>query len=69
MLATLLGAGTASAHSAVIASTPDNGARSRPRPSGSASSFNEALQEKFASLTVVGPDGKPVVQGQPDDPG
>lgn len=69
MLATMLGAGTASAHSAVIASTPESGAQIATAPEQVSLQFNEALQEKFASLTVVGPDGNlwskgdPIVQG------
>ncbi len=65
MLATLLGAGTASAHSAVIASTPDNGAQIATAPERVSLQFNEALQEKFASLTVVGPDGNLWSKGDP----
>lgn len=55
MLATLLGAGTASAHSAVIGSTPANGAEIATAPDQVSLRFNEALQAKFATLTVVGP--------------
>lgn len=65
MLATLLGAGTAAAHSAVIASTPDNGAQIATAPERVSLQFNEALQEKFASLTVVGPDGNLWSKGDP----
>ncbi|PTR25600.1 hypothetical protein C8K36_10630 [Rhodococcus sp. OK519] len=71
MLATLLGAGTASAHSAVIASTPANGSEIAAAPDRVSLTFNEALQAKFATLTVVGPGedralwskGDPTVQG------
>jgi len=65
MLATLLGAGTAAAHSTVIGSTPDNGAQIATAPERVSLQFNEALQEKFASLTVVGPDGNLWSKGDP----
>ena len=69
MLASMLGAGTALAHSVVIGSTPENGAEIASGPERVSVTFNEALQESFASLTVVGPDGNlwnkgdPVVEG------
>ncbi|RVW07823.1 copper resistance protein CopC [Prescottella agglutinans] len=65
MLATMLGVGTASAHSAVVASDPANGAQIATAPARVSLTFNEALQEKFASLTVVGPDGNLWSKGNP----
>lgn len=65
MLATMLGVGTASAHSAVIGSTPENGAQIAAAPEQVSLRFNEALQPKFASLTVVGPDGNLWAKGDP----
>ncbi|WP_137722807.1 copper resistance CopC family protein [Prescottella subtropica] len=65
MLATMLGVGTAAAHSAVIGSTPENGAEIASAPDRVSLQFNEALQEKFASLTVVGPDGNLWAKGEP----
>ena len=65
MLATMLGVGTAAAHSAVISSTPENGAQIAAAPDRVSLTFNEALQEKFASLTVVGPDGNLWSKGDP----
>ena len=65
MLATMLGAGTASAHSAVISSSPENAAQIATAPDRVTVTFNEALQEKFASLTVVGPDGNLWSKGDP----
>lgn len=65
MLATMLGIGTASAHSAVVGSTPANGAQIATAPDTVSLRFNEALQPKFASLTVVGPDGNLWSKGDP----
>lgn len=65
MLATLLGAGPASAHSVVIGSSPDNGAQLASGPERASVTFNEALQKSFASLTVVGPDGNLWSKGDP----
>ncbi|MCL2536415.1 MAG: copper resistance protein CopC [Nocardiaceae bacterium] len=65
MLATMLGVGTAAAHSAVIGSDPANGAQIATAPERVSLQFNEALQAKFASLTVVGPDGNLWSKGDP----
>ncbi|MFE5707502.1 copper resistance protein CopC [Rhodococcus koreensis] len=65
MLASMLGAGTALAHSVVISSTPENGAEIASGPERVSVTFNEALQESFASLTVVGPDGNLWTKGDP----
>ena len=65
MLATMLGAGTAAAHSAVTSSNPENAAQIATAPERASVTFNEALQEKFASLTVVGPDGNLWSKGDP----
>lgn len=65
MLATMLGVGTASAHSAVVGSSPANGAQIATAPDRVSLQFNEALQPKFASLTVVGPDGNLWSKGDP----
>ncbi|GCE39666.1 Copper resistance protein CopC [Rhodococcus wratislaviensis] len=65
MLASMLGAGTALAHSVVIGSTPENGAEIASGPERVSVTFNEALQESFASLTVVGPDGNLWTKGDP----
>jgi copper resistance protein C len=65
----LLGAGTAAAHSVAVASDPPDGARIASGPPQVSVTFNEALQESYAALTVTGPDGNqwtdgdPVVQG------
>lgn len=65
MVASMLGAGTALAHSVVISSTPENGAEIASGPERVSVTFNEALQESFASLTVVGPDGNLWTKGDP----
>lgn len=57
MVAAMLGTGTASAHSAVVGSTPENGSSLAQAPEKVAVTFNEALQSQFAALTVTGPDG------------
>lgn len=62
-------AGVASAHSKLESSVPDNGAKVDAGPAKVSLTFNEALQESFAVLTVVGPDdhywqnGDPVIKG------
>ena len=48
MLATMLGMGTASAHSAVVGSNPENGASIQVAPDTVSVTFNEALQAQFA---------------------
>ncbi|RVW02229.1 copper resistance protein CopC [Rhodococcus xishaensis] len=61
----VLGVGTASAHSAVIGSSPENGAQIAAAPQQVSLQFNEALHQNFASLTVVGPDGNLWSKGDP----
>jgi methionine-rich copper-binding protein CopC len=71
MLASMLGVGTAGAHSAVVGSNPENGASIQVPPDNVSVSFNEALQAQFAALTVTGPGdsrdqwskGEPSVEG------
>lgn len=57
LLILVLTAGPASAHSVVIGSSPEDGAEIAAGPAEVSVTFNEALQEGFASLTVVGPEG------------
>jgi copper resistance protein C len=47
----------ASAHSRVVSSDPADGATVASGPAQVTITFNEPLQESFAVLTVVGPDG------------
>ncbi|HMS76404.1 copper resistance protein CopC [Gordonia sp. (in: high G+C Gram-positive bacteria)] len=60
LLAALLGvasAGTAAAHSSLKSSVPAEGAQLSAGPPEVVLTFNEPMQEQFAVLTVVGPDG------------
>ncbi|GAB3211650.1 copper resistance CopC family protein [Nocardia tengchongensis] len=61
----LLGGGVANAHSAVVGSTPDNGAQIDTSPATVSVTFNESLQPAYPSMTVVGPDGNLWQKGQP----
>ena len=63
--ALMLSSGTASAHSVVIGSTPDNGSSVDAGPAQASVTFNEAIQSQFAALTVVGPDGNLWSRGEP----
>lgn len=69
LLATMLGAGTAGAHATVIASNPADKSQIVTAPERVSVTFSEAMQEDFAALTVVGPDGNlwtrssPTVEG------
>ncbi|MGL4305247.1 MAG: copper resistance CopC family protein [Mycobacteriaceae bacterium] len=66
---TIFGNGTAQAHSSVVAANPAAGSVLDHGPSQVFVTFNEALQTKFAAMTVVGPDGNiwssgdPLIQG------
>lgn len=61
----LLGAGPASAHSAVVGSSPENGAEVDRSPGVVSITFNEDLRPEYAVLKVVGPDGNFWQQGDP----
>lgn len=69
MLAGVALAPTASAHSAVVSSDPAAGAQVDKGPAQVSITFNEALQQSYPVMTVVGPDGNfwhdgdPTVQG------
>ncbi|GAB19470.1 putative copper resistance protein [Gordonia effusa NBRC 100432] len=65
MTAAVFGAATASAHSRLVASDPADGAKVATSPAAVTLTFNEAIQESFAVLTVVGPDGNFWQQGDP----
>ena len=62
-------AGPASAHSALIGSNPDQGAKIDTAPERVVLTFNEDIKPAYATLVVVGPDnnywqkGEPVVSG------
>lgn len=53
----LAAAGTASAHATRIATDPAEHAALTASPQRVSATFNEALQQTFADMTVVGPDG------------
>ncbi len=54
----LAGAGPASAHAALISSTPAPDSALTEAPTEVTATFSEDLQAAFAAMTVVGPDGK-----------
>ena len=64
-----LSVGSAAAHSVALSSSPEDGAQSAEAPDRVTVTFNENLQEQFAALTVVGPDGNlwsksdPIIDG------
>jgi copper resistance protein C len=59
------GAGAASAHAARVASDPAENAELSRSPQQVTATFNEALQQEFAAMTVVGPDGNLWSTGDP----
>lgn len=61
----LVGAGTAAAHATVIATDPVDNASLTQAPATVSATFSEALQPKFAAMTVVGPDGNLWSTGDP----
>lgn len=63
--AALAGAGTASAHATRIATDPADKAALTESPQRVSATFNEALQQTFAAMTVVGPDGNLWSSGDP----
>lgn len=65
IVAALLGAASADAHSRLVSSDPADGARVSTSPQSVTLTFNEAIQESFAVLTVVGPDDNFWQQGEP----
>lgn len=65
VVAALIGAAPAGAHSVVVSSDPPDGAVLDTGPSTVSITFNEALQESFSSLTVIGPNGGMWSKGDP----
>lgn len=65
LLAALLGTGPASAHSAAVGSSPENGAQVDRSPGEVSVTFNEDLRQEYAVLKVVGPDNHFWQQGEP----
>jgi copper resistance protein C len=64
-IAFVLGSGLASAHSVPTGSVPEDGSSVDQGPERASITFNEALQESFATMTVVGPDGNLWSKGDP----
>lgn len=56
-LGTLAGAGPAAAHAVLIATDPPENAEVTEAPTRVSATFNETMQQQFAAMTVVGPDG------------
>ncbi|MFW0791518.1 copper resistance CopC family protein [Gordonia sp. CPCC 205333] len=65
LVAAVFGAASATAHSRLVSSDPADGANVATSPPAVTLTFNEAIQESFAVLTVVGPDGNFWQQGDP----
>ena len=61
----LAGAPAASAHATRIATDPPDNTALASGPQRVSATFNEQLQPEFAAMTVVGPDGEPVVHRRP----
>ncbi|CKI54962.1 copper resistance CopC family protein [Mycolicibacterium smegmatis] len=55
--ASLAGAGAASAHAALISTDPAENTTLTESPQRVSATFNEPMQQAFAAMTVVGPDG------------
>lgn len=63
--AMLASAGPAWAHAARIASDPAEDAELAQAPARVSATFNEPMQQEFASMAVIGPDGAQWSDGQP----
>ncbi|MBU8807691.1 copper resistance protein CopC [Mycolicibacterium goodii] len=63
--ASLAGAGVASAHATRIATDPAENASLSESPQRVSATFNESMQQAFAAMTVVGPDGNLWSTGDP----
>jgi len=61
----LAGAPVAAAHAARIAADPADNAALAKGPQRVSATFNEQLQQEFAAMTVVGPDGNLWSTGDP----
>ncbi|SHK78971.1 hypothetical protein SAMN05443637_11236 [Pseudonocardia thermophila] len=60
----LLVAGPAAAHARLESSDPPDGASLSTPPSTVSLTFNEQMQDGFATVTVIGPDGAPWHDGE-----
>jgi methionine-rich copper-binding protein CopC len=61
----LVGAGSAAAHATCIATDPAENASLTQAPARVSATFSEELQEQFAAMTIVGPDGNLWSTGDP----
>jgi copper resistance protein C len=61
----LASAGVAAAHATRIATDPAENAALTAAPTTVSATFNEPLQQQFAAMTVVGPDGNLWSTGEP----
>jgi len=61
----IAGAGAASAHATRVATDPVENTELSQAPQRVSATFNEALQQQFAAMTVVGPDGNLWSTGDP----
>lgn len=62
----VVGAAPAWAHAARIATDPADNAALTESPGRVSATFNEAMQDAFAAMTVVGPDGNLWSDGEPE---
>lgn len=65
LLGGLAGTGIASAHSTIVKMDPPDGASLENGPDTVTVTFNEAVSQNYAKLTVVGPDGNLWSHGEP----
>jgi copper resistance protein C len=64
LLALLLGAAPAFAHTRLQSSDPAEGSSTASGPQRVSLTFNEPVQSGFATLTLIGPDGQPYQSGE-----
>jgi methionine-rich copper-binding protein CopC len=64
-VASVAGAGAASAHATRVATDPADNAQLSQSPQTVSATFNEKLQPQFAAMTIVGPDGNLWSSGDP----
>ncbi|MEU2034254.1 copper resistance CopC family protein [Nocardia amamiensis] len=65
LAAVLAGVGPAGAHAALAGSTPADGDRIETAPPQVTLTFNESIQPSFATIAVLGPDGRQWARSEP----
>ena len=65
VVAAVGGAGVASAHATRVSTDPAENTELTKSPSQVSATFNEPMQQQFAAMTVVGPDGNIWSTGAP----